>query len=236
MKENVLQLENEKESLQKEKHEVVLRATTTEQPQHNATNELIHGMSWVTLKDGEIKALKGKNRKLQQENRNLQKEKKDLENKVSKQKEKLKGKLQLQGTKHMIWDQILVEVTKMWELLNVVEDKRVLVRNALVKHETTNELMQRRPAERAQNTVNFLSNISNHHLVNLKVQDRLGIIMRAKKFIEMHKLMNQVKMAVEKMRENVKQFHLQFKDVIDKGLNTYFINLIKILLQPLHQY
>ena len=49
----------------------------------------------------------------------------------------------------MIWDQILVEVTKMWEFLNVVEDKRVLVSNALVKHETTNELMKRRPVERA---------------------------------------------------------------------------------------
>ena len=33
----------------------------------------------------------------------------------------------------------------------------------------------------------------------------------------MHKLMNQVKMMAEKMREDVKQFRLQLKDVIDKG-------------------
>ena len=116
-------------------------------------------MSQVILEDGEIKELKGKNSKLQQEFRNLQKEKNDLEDKVSKKKEKLKGKLQLQGTKHVIWDQILVEVTKMWDFLNMMEDKRVLVRIALVKHETTNELMQRRPLERAQNNVNFISNI-----------------------------------------------------------------------------
>ena len=43
----------------------------------------------------------------------------------------------------MIWDQIIVEVTKMWDFLNVVEDKRFLVRNALAKDETTNELMQK---------------------------------------------------------------------------------------------
>ena len=107
-------------------------------------------MSQVSLKDGEIKELKGKNSKLQQEIRNLQKEKKDLQDKVSKQKEKFKGKLRLQGTKHMIWDQILVEVTKIWDFMNVVEDKKVLVRNVLVKHETTNELMQRTPVERAK--------------------------------------------------------------------------------------
>ena len=72
-----------------------------------------------------------------------------MENKVFKQNEELKGKLQLQGAKHMIWHQIIVEVTKMWEFLNVVEDKRVLVRNALVKHETINELVQRRHAEKS---------------------------------------------------------------------------------------
>ena len=86
----------------------------------------------------------------------------------------------------MTWEQIIIEVTKMWEFLNVVEDKRVLVSNALVKHETTNELMQRRPIERTQNTINLLSNILNKHLITLKVHDRLGIIMRSKKFIEMH--------------------------------------------------
>ena len=80
-------------------------------------------MSQVSLKDGEIKEFKGKNSKLRQEIRNLQKENKYLEDKVYKHKEKLKRKLQLQDTKHMIWDQISVEVTKMWDFLNMVEDK-----------------------------------------------------------------------------------------------------------------
>ena len=54
--------------------------------------------------------------------------------------------------------------------------------------------------------------------------------MRAKKIIEMHKLMNQVKMAAKKIREDVKQFQLQFKDVIDKGL-PYFWDKDNRLLQ-----
>ena len=56
----------------------------------------------------------------------------------------------------------------------------------------------------------------------MKIQDIIGIIMRAKKFIEMHKLMNKVKMAAEKMREDVKQFQLQFKDLIDKDLPSFW--------------
>lgn len=135
----------------------------------------------------------------------------------------------------MIWDQIIVEVTKMWEFLNVVEDKRVLVIIVVIKHETTHELMQRRPTERVQNVINFLSNISNHNLITLKVQDRLGIVMRARKFIEMHKLMNQVKMVAEKMREDVKQFQLEFKDVIDKSLPS-FLDKDNMLLHKNNYY
>ena len=191
LKAMVLKLREEKEQLHHEERII----PGSKGIQQTATDELTKEMSQVSLKDGEIKELKGKNSKLQQENRNLQKEEKDLEDKISKHNEKMKGKLQLQGTKHMIWDEILVEVTKMWDFLNMVEDKRVLVRTTLVKHETTNELMQRRPTERAQKTVNFLSNVSNQDLITMKIYDRLGIIMRDKKFIEMQMLMNKVKVA-----------------------------------------
>ena len=63
----------------------------------------------------------------------------------------------------------------------------------------------------------------------MNIQDRLGIIKRAKNFIEMHKLMNNVKMEVEKMREDVKEFQLQFKDVIDKRLPSFWDKENKLL-------
>lgn len=80
LKARILQLENEKESLQKEKSELVL---TTEQPQQITTDELTKAMSQVSLKDDEIKKLKERE-------------------KVAKQKNKFKGKLQLQGAKHLL--------------------------------------------------------------------------------------------------------------------------------------
>jgi FtsZ-binding cell division protein ZapB len=88
LKSMVLQLREEKEQLQQEE-EIIVGSIGIQQI---ATDELPQKMSQVSLKDGEIKELKGKNSKLRQENRNLLKEKKDLEDKVSKQKEKLKGK------------------------------------------------------------------------------------------------------------------------------------------------
>ena len=57
----------------------------------------------------------------------------------------MNGRLQLKGEKHIVWDQIIIEVTKLWDFLNFVEDKRVLVINSLTKYEVANEIMQRRP-------------------------------------------------------------------------------------------
>jgi hypothetical protein len=88
----------------------------------------------------------------------------------------MNGKLQLKGAKHIIWDQIIIEVTKLWYFLNFVEDKRVLIINSLTKYEFANEIMQRRSAVKAQNSITFLSHLSNKELATLNIHDIMGII------------------------------------------------------------
>ena len=76
-----------------------------------STDGITATMSWVSLKDQDIKGLKEDNLKLNQEAKSLQKAKENLQQTVDKQKSKLSGKLQLKGAKHTIWDQIITEVT-----------------------------------------------------------------------------------------------------------------------------
>lgn len=71
----------------------------------------------------------------------------------------MNGKLQLKGDKHIIWDQIIIEVTKLWDFLNFVEEKRVSVINSLTKYEVANEIMQRRPTVKAHNSLTFLNHL-----------------------------------------------------------------------------
>ena len=112
----------------------------------------------------------------------------------------MNGKLQLKGAKHIIWDHIIIEVTKLQDFLNFLEDKRVLVINSLTKYEVANEIMQRRPTIKAQNSITFLSHLSNQGLTTLNIHDIMGIIIRAKQFIEKFKLMDNVKSWVEEMK------------------------------------
>ena len=154
-------------------------------------------MSQVSLKDEEIMGLKEDNLKLQQEARSLQKAKENLHQTVNKQMSKMSG----EGAKHTIWDQIIIEVTKLQDFLNYVEDKIFLVIDSLTKYEVANEIMQRRPATKAHNSIVFLSHLSNHELATLNVHDEMGIIIRAKQFIEKHRLMDNVKTMEEGMKK-----------------------------------
>ena len=136
----------------------------------------------------------------------------------------MNGKLQLKGAKHAIWDHVIIEVTKLWDFLNFVEDKRVLVINSLTKYEVANEIMQRREVAKAQNSIAFLSHLSNQELTTLIIHDIMGIIIRAKQFIEKQKLMDNVKSLQEEMKIEIEDLYKNFKSLFEKGLPTFWYN------------
>ena len=125
--------------------------------------------------------MKYNNNKLQLENQNLQKVSKDLQEKVMRQKNKLKGKVQLQGAKHLLWDQISMEIAKVWDYVNFIQDKKALAGSTLLKHEVVNEFMQRRLVKMVQQSIKNLSQTSNESLRILGVNDRFGIIFQRNK-------------------------------------------------------
>ena len=84
--------------------------------------------------------------------------------------------------------------------------------------------MRRRLETKEQNFIDFLRHLSNHELETMNVHDRMGIIIRAKQFIEKHRLMDNVKTMVEGMKEEIQGFYKKFKPLFDKGLPTFWYN------------
>ena len=58
----------------------------------------------------------------------MEKGKNEIEVKFFKARRRSIGKSPLSGEKHILWDQLLVEVTKFREYLNLVEDERDLIK------------------------------------------------------------------------------------------------------------
>jgi hypothetical protein len=126
--------------------------------------DMVQAMSQVSLKTGEIKSLKGIIEKLQQEMKmkdekmaQVQKENQDLQERVNKLKTRLKGKVLLQGAKHVIWDAIAVEAAKFRVYLNFINDKDNMAITARSRCTVVNETLAKNPSEWAQNAINLLN-------------------------------------------------------------------------------
>ena len=116
-----------------------------------SADDLLVPMSQVSLKDEEIRELKVENEKVKSElakvtenkNRILQ-DKSQLQKKFNELKERNIGKVPLEGSKHIIWDTLCVEITNFRQYLNFIDDQSILINLANQRLELVNESMERK--------------------------------------------------------------------------------------------
>jgi FtsZ-binding cell division protein ZapB len=239
-KEKVLQLEDEKQEWQKERDELLLRNVTASSSQEKdvSTENMVKSMSQVKLKDVEIEELKQENQKLKQEaaqrsekSNQIQKEHNCLQEKVSKLKSRIKGKVPLQGAKHLLWDSLAVDITKFRQYLNFVDDKSIVASTTLHRCVIVNETLLKRPLEWAQNAINLLNAVSNAYLQTIGVKDRTVVIVCARKIIGKHNHMRNVRSKAEKIEQNVQSFKDLFSQLFKRGLPSFWNNNGKMVSQ-----
>jgi FtsZ-binding cell division protein ZapB len=176
-----LQLEKEKLEWSKEKTEMETRVvalsyvvpyvTPSATERKLGTEDIVQAMSRVSLKDGEIKELKENIKKIEQEAQKrdesvsqLKKQNAVLHEKVNKLNIGLKGKSLLKGAKHIIWDSISVEVTKLRTYLIYVNDEDNITVLAKQRCKVINETLSKRPAKWTQNVINLLNTVPSSSL------------------------------------------------------------------------
>ena len=71
------------------------------------------------------------------------------------------GKLALQGTKHLIWDQIIIEANKFRPYLCVIEDLELAMKEAKRQVQIVEAVVNKRPLETAERAITYLSSLSN---------------------------------------------------------------------------
>ena len=83
-----------------------------------------------------------------------------LQKKFNELKERNIRNCPLQGEKHIIWDTLSVEITKLRHYLNFIDDQSILINLAHQRLKLVNENMERKPLATAQNTLNFLNSLT----------------------------------------------------------------------------
>jgi len=146
-------------------------------------------------------------------------------------KEKVIGNIPLQGAKHILWDDLIVENTKFRQYLKMIEDQDVTTESPKRKCLVLLENMYRRPIDTAQNAINFLNFASSLDLQILSVNDITKNIIWARKVLGKYGLIQSVKNKSNQLKQNVQHFKGLFHSLFQKGLPSFWDKDDKLISQ-----
>ena len=88
-------------------------------------------------------------RKKEEERKFFENNNKELLEKNDKLVEKLSGYFLVQGSRHLLWDMIITEATKMRPYLNYIKDKEMVINVPRQSCTTVKETLDRKPTDTA---------------------------------------------------------------------------------------
>ena len=90
------------------------------------------------------------------------------------------------SARHLLWDMIIIEETKLRSYLNYIKNKYMIINVARKSCITIKETLDRKPTDTARNTINFLNTLSKEDLRTMGIKDMIIVITWAKKVIGKH--------------------------------------------------
>jgi hypothetical protein len=206
---------------------VVIVPTNTEDG--SSTDGLVQAMSQVSLQTGENKSLKGALEKMKQDMKTkdenmapIERENQDLQERVSKMKTSLKGKTLLEGAKHVISDDIAVDIVKFRVYLNFINDMDRVATTSQRRCIAVNETLSKKHSEWAQNAIDLLNYVPNVDLQTIRVKDRTALIIWSRRIVAKHNFLKSVQNKAMKMEHNIQEFKDMFEQLFIKGLPPFW--------------
>jgi hypothetical protein len=141
---------------------------------------------------------------------------------IDKLKMRLRGKCLLQGDKHIIWDSIAIEASKLRVYLNFINDKYIIDITARSRCTVVNETLANKPSEWAQSAINLLNSIPTVDLQTIRVKDKTTLIIWTRRVIAKHNLLKSVQTKETQTEQSVQEFKDLFEEVFIKGLPPFW--------------
>ena len=163
------------------------------------TSSLSRAMSQIGLKDTELIKLKQQIEELEKERVKEERGREKAEDKyqeLAQQNDKLSqqvvDKLALQGSRHLIWDQIIMESDKFWPYLDIIEDHEIAMKEAKKQAQIVSTEVNKRPLVTANNSITFLSFMSDGSTSRYGIQNRSVVVSGAKNIVAKHRMMEMI--------------------------------------------
>jgi hypothetical protein len=136
---------------------------------------------------------------------------------MDKMKTKLSEKPYLVRTKHLIWDDIINEVARIWDYFKIIDDDMLLVDEAdEVIHKSFHEL-ETRPKVATQ-IIKFLNSNCRDTLLKKDVNDMTTMVMETERIFTKINLIQQAHNDCITLKRNAEYFSNKFENLVKMGL------------------
>ena len=121
----------------------------------------------------------------------------------SKLSQQVVSKISLQGARHLIWDQIIIEADKFWPYLDFIKDQESAMVEAKKKVLTVLGEIQKRPLVAVENAISFLSSLLDDSANRYGIQNRVVVVSEARKVVTKHRMLETIRAKIEVIEHKV---------------------------------
>ena len=131
-------------------------------------------------------------------------------------KKKLSGRPYLIGARHIIWDEIIYEVGKLWDYFKIIDNEMLLTNEEKDNiHKSFHELGTR--PQVATQIIKFLNSTSIGTLAIKGVKNRTAMVMETKNVFTKRNLIQQAQNKCIMVKRNVESFTNKFENLVKAG-------------------
>ena len=127
-------------------------------------------------------------------------------------------KLPVQGDKHIIWDMIIAEATKLRPYLDYILDKEIIIQGARQSATIVKEVLNKNPIDTANNTISIMNGFTKDDLKTTNIKDIISVITWDRKVVGKHQHIDTVQAKIDFMTHQVKLFIELFTPLFKKGI------------------
>ena len=109
----------------------------------------------------------------------------------------------MQGAKHLIWDQIIIEGDKFQPYLDVIEDLEYAVREARKQVQVVAAKVNKKPSDITESAITFVSSLSDEATNKYGIQNRVIVVSEARKAISKHRMMETIQGKIDVAKHKV---------------------------------
>ena len=117
----------------------------------------------------------------------------ELEHKKNKLTKHASGQATLQGEKHLIWEMIIVEETKVQSYLYFIQDKESTIQAAKKHIQKAKMDLHKRPLDTIEGAISFLNSLIDEDIRRGNIWDWIPFITWARRVVHKHRHLNMVK-------------------------------------------